>query len=100
VYRPKKKEEVVQNMDIDSEKATEHDVVQIANVNFDDKKKRPIVVGNPVKKIIPAANDHEASTSKSRYFLPKWCAPGLTCTQRRKLQRLRCYERKEKELEQ
>jgi hypothetical protein len=38
-----------------------------------------------------AANDHEASgnRSNSKYFLPRWCPPGLTHTQRRKLQRLK-----------
>jgi len=44
------------------------------------------------------ANDHKASSSSStsRYFQPRWCPPGLTRTQRRKLQRLRAQE---KELE-
>ena len=45
------------------------------------------------------ANDHEASSSssKSKYFQPRWCPPGLTRTQRRKLQCLRAQEKKEKE---
>jgi hypothetical protein len=46
-----------------------------------------------------AANDHEASGSNSKYFLLRWCPPGLTRTQRRKLQRLRFQEKREKELE-
>jgi hypothetical protein len=100
VYRPKKKEEVVQKMDIDSERTTELDQINTMHVALDDKNKRPIVEDNPVKKVVPAANDHEASTSKSQYFLPKWCPSGLTRTERRKLQRLRCHERKVKELEQ
>jgi hypothetical protein len=49
----------------------------------------------------PIANDHEASSSKGptppkenkpidpKYTQPMWCPPGLTKTQKRKLQRLR-----------
>jgi hypothetical protein len=50
---------------------------------------------------VVATNDHEASGSgsNSKYFLPRWCPPGLTSTQRRKLQRLRFQEKREKELE-
>ena len=45
------------------------------------------------------ANDHEASSSSltSNYFQPRWCPPGLTRTQRKKLQRLRAQEKKEQE---
>jgi hypothetical protein len=70
-------------MNIDLERATGCDVVQIntMHVTLDDKNKSPIVVNNTVEKIISAANNHEASTSKSQYFLPKWCPPGLTRTQ-------------------
>lgn len=89
-------------MNMDSERTTRHDVIQMdtIDVNLNDKTKGPIVEGNPVEKVVPAANDHEASSSRSQYFLTKWCPLGLTRTQRRKLQRLRCHERKEKELEQ
>jgi hypothetical protein len=66
--------------------------------------KRPVVLNNQV--VTPTqkgfvANDHEASRSKSRpeCFLPRWCPPGLTHTQRRKLQRLRLRKKREKELE-
>ena len=51
------------------------------------------------------ANDHEASSSnlkdqhKEKYFQPRWCPPGLTHTQKRRLQRLRRQEQKEKEAE-
>ena len=44
-------------------------------------------------------NDHEASSinSTSKYFQPRWCPPGLTHTQRRKLQCLRAQEKKDQE---
>ena len=44
-------------------------------------------------------NDHEASStsSTSKYFQLRWCPPGLTRTQRRKLQRLRAQVKKEQE---
>ena len=92
-------------MDIDFERTTGLDIIQIGtmNISLEDKAKGPILIGESVKKstsVISAANDNEASSSKSQYFLPKWCPPGLTRTQRRKLQRLRCQERKEKEAEQ
>lgn len=63
---------------------------------------RQIVSNNPVEKSVSGvsvANDLEASSSRSQYFLPKLCPLGLTRTQRRKLQRLRFQERKEEELE-
>jgi hypothetical protein len=46
-------------------------------------------------------NDHEASSSSSpaKYFQPRWGPPGLTRTQKRKLQRLRFQEKKEQEAE-
>jgi hypothetical protein len=65
--------------------------------------KRPIVPNNKVVTSTPkvAANNHEASgsSSNSKYFLPRWCPPGLTHTQRRKLQHLRFQKKREKELE-
>ena len=47
------------------------------------------------------ADDHEASsnTKISKYFQPRWCPSGLTHTQKRKLQRLRCQEKKGHEVE-
>jgi hypothetical protein len=74
------------------------------NVPVEGNGKRPVVPNNQVvtptqKKSV--ANDHEVSRSKSRpeCFLPRWCTPGLTHTQRQKLQRLRLCEKREKELE-
>ena len=94
-------------MDIDSERATDRDIIQIGTMDIPTEKcgKTPVVLDNQVvtstQKRYVAANDHEASGSKSHpeYFLPRWCPPRLTHTQRRKLQRLRFREKKEKELE-
>jgi hypothetical protein len=49
------------------------------------------------------ANDHEASSSnfkeqeKEKYFQPRLCPPGLSHTQKRRLQHLHHQEQKEKE---
>ena len=43
------------------------------------------------------ADDYEASSgaiTTLKYFQPRWCPSGLTRTQKRKLQRLRCQEKK------
>jgi hypothetical protein len=105
VYKPKIRDEEVQEMDIDPERTTNLDIIQIGtmNVPVEGSGKRPVVPNNQV--VTPTqkgsvANDHEASGSKSRpeCFLPRWCPPGLTHTQRRKLQRLRLREKREKEL--
>jgi hypothetical protein len=75
------------------------------DVHIGDDGKRPIVANNKVVtstlRVFAATNDHEASGSgsNSKYFLPRWCPPGLTRTQRRKLQRLRFQENREKEIE-
>jgi hypothetical protein len=103
VYKPKQREEV-QKMEVDPERTTSQDIIQIGSrgVPIGDGK-RPIVPNNKVVTSTPevAANNHEASrsSSNSKYFLPRWCPPGLTRTQRRKLQRLRFQEKREKEQE-
>jgi hypothetical protein len=105
VYKPKIREEEVQEMDINPERTTSLDIIQIGtmNVPIEGSGKRPIVPNNQV--VTPTqkesvVNDHEASGSKSRpeCFLPRWCPLGLTHTQRRKLQWLRLREKREKEL--
>jgi hypothetical protein len=72
-----------------------------------DAQKGPVIMEKPVnvsQKLV-LANDHEASSShlkdqdNEKYFQPRWCPPGLTHTQKRRLQRLRCQEQKEKEVE-
>jgi sugar/nucleoside kinase (ribokinase family) len=94
VYKPKQREEV-QKMEVDPERTTSQDIIQIGSMGvlIGEDGKRPIVTNNKVVTSTPevAANDHEASgsSSNSKYFLPRWCPSGLTRTQRRKLQRLR-----------
>ena len=67
-----------------------------------DAGTRPMIFGKSVNPSIQRpimANDREASSSSStsKYFQPRWCPPGLTRTQRRKLQRLRAQVKKEQE---
>jgi hypothetical protein len=106
VYKTKIREEEVPKTDVDPERTTSLDIIQIGmmNVPIEGSGKRPVVPNNQV--VTPTqkgyvANDHEASRNKSRpeCFLPRWCPPGLTHTQRQKLQRLRLCEKREKELE-
>jgi hypothetical protein len=72
VYKPKIREEEVQKMDIDPERTTSLDIIQIGMMNIPIKEsgKRPVVLNNqvvaPTQKGSVAANDHEASRSKSR----------------------------------
>jgi hypothetical protein len=90
-------------MEVDPERTTSQDIIQIGSmdVHIGEDGKRPIVSNNNVVTSTPgvftAANDHEASGSgsNSKYFLPRWCPPCLTRTQRRKLQRLRFQKKKE-----
>jgi hypothetical protein len=92
-------------MEVDPERTTSQDIIQIGSMDVPivEDGKIPIVPNNKVVTSTPkvAANDHEASgsSSNSKYFLPRWCPPGLTRTQRRKLQRLRFQEKRVKELE-
>jgi hypothetical protein len=105
IYKPKQKEEV-QKMEVDPKRTTGQDIIQIGSMDVPIRKdgKRPIGPNSKVVTSTPevvAANDHDASGSgsNSKYFLPRWCPPRLTRTQRRKLQRLRFQEKREKELE-
>jgi hypothetical protein len=92
-------------MEVDPERTTAQDIIQIGSmdVSIGEDGKRPIVPNNKVvtSTLEVAANNHEASgsSSNSKYFLRRWCPPGLTRTQRRKLQRLRFQEKKEREIE-
>jgi hypothetical protein len=94
-------------MEIDPERTTIQDIIQIGSmdVHIGGDGKRPIAPNNKVvastPEVFSVANDHEASGSgsNSKYFLPRWCPPGLTRTQRRRFQRLRFQEKREKEIE-
>jgi hypothetical protein len=104
IYKTKQKE-AVQKMEVDPERTTDQDIIHIGSIDvlIGEDGKRLIVPNNKVVTSTPevVANDHEASGSgsNSKYFLPWWCPPGLTRTQRRKLQRLRFQEKREKEPE-
>ena len=93
-------------MQVDSEKTTADDVVKIGDVNVvvKDVGKKPMVFGKSAqtdsqKRVL--ANDHEASSNGSvnKYHHPRWCPPGLSHSQKRRLQRLRRQEQKEQEVE-
>jgi len=83
-------------MQVDSGKTTAGDVVKIGDVNVvvKDVGKKLMVFGKSAqtdsqKRML--ANDHEASSSgsASKYNQPRWCPPGLSHSQKRRLQRLR-----------
>ena len=89
-------------MQVDSGKAPVADVVQVEDGKnkIQDAQKGPIIVEKSVdasQKLV-LANDHEASSSnskdqdKEKYFQPRWCSPGLTHTQKRRLHHLRHLE--------
>jgi hypothetical protein len=87
-------------MQVNSERTTTNDVIQIGDINLvvKDVGKLPIVIGDPVNPFVQKsvmANDHEASSINplEKYFQPRWCPPGLTRTQKRKLQHLRFQEK-------
>ena len=104
-YRIKKKEGEAQPMQVDSGKTITSDVVQISDVNVvvKDIEKRPMVFDKSVyprnQKRVMTDNHEASSSSTDQYSQPRWCPPGLTDTQKRKLQRLRRQEQKEQEAE-
>ena len=73
------------------------------NVVIKDVGKMPMVFGKYAKSDSQKqvfANDHEASSSSaSKYHQSRWCPPGLSHSQKRRLQRLRHQEQKEQEAE-
>jgi len=91
---------------LQTEKPKADPVVQIGDIKvvMQDKGKEPMVFGKSVNSLAqqPAmANDHEASGRKvaDKYHQLRWCPPGLTHTQKRKLQCLRNKEKKQQEEE-
>ena len=104
-YRIKKKEGEAQPMQVDSGKTITSDVVQISDVNMvvKDVEKRLMVFDKSVdprnQKLVMADNYKASSSSTDQYSQPRWCPPGLTHTQKRRLQRLRRQEQKEQEAE-
>ena len=89
-------------MQVDFGKATTDEIVKVGDVNvvIKDVGKKPMVFGKSVKtdsQKLVLANDHEASGSSSvnKYHQPRWCPPGLTHSQKRRLERLRRQVQKE-----
>jgi hypothetical protein len=101
VYRVKENKKEVQST-ADSEKIKADAVVQIVNIKvaITEAGARPMVLDKSVDTSVQRpimADDHEASSNSTttlKYFQPRWCLSGLTRTQKRKLQRLRCQEKK------
>ena len=90
---------------VDPEKIKTDAIVQIGDtkVAVDNVGKKLIIFGKSVNSLVQRpirTNDHQAgsSSSASKYFQPRWCPPGLTRTQKRKLQCLRIQEKKEQEI--
>ena len=105
MYHVKQNKKEVQST-TDSEKIKADAVVQIGNIKVavTESGTRPMVLGKSVDTSVQRpimADDHEASssTTTSKYFQPRWCPSGLTHTQKRKLQHLRCQEKKGHEVE-
>ena len=101
-YRIKEKKDKPVPMQVDSEKAPIVKVVQVESRKgkAQGAQEGPVIMEKPVnvsQKVL-LANDHEASSSnlkdqdKEKYLQPRWCPPGLTHTQKRRLQRLHHQE--------
>ena len=100
MYRVKENKKEVQST-ADLEKIKVDAVVQIGNIKVavNEAGARPMVLRKSVDISVQRpimADDHKASssTTTSKYFQPRWCPSGLTRTQKRKLQCLRCQEKK------
>ena len=106
VYCIKEKKEQVQSI-VDSEKIKADAVVEIGNIKVavNEAGTRPMVLHKSVDISVQRpimVDDHETSsgnTTTSKYFQSRWCPSGLTRTQKRKLQRLRCQKKKRQEAE-
>ena len=76
VYKSKIREEEVQKMDIDPERTTSLDIIQIGTMNVPVEKggKRPVVPDNqvmtPNQEGSVDTDDHEANKSRPECFLP------------------------------
>jgi len=82
-------------MQVGSRKATADEVIKVGDVNvvIKDVGKKPMVFGKSAQidsQKRALANDHEASSSSSasKYHQPRWCPPGLSNSQKRRLHRL------------
>jgi hypothetical protein len=78
---------------------TKEDIIKIGttDVVIQENNEGPMIFGksaNTGKEEDMAA----IKTAEPKYSMPRWCASGLTRSQKRKLQRLRAKESKEKEV--
>jgi hypothetical protein len=88
------------------ERTTTGDVIRIgtSQVKLGREFNGPIVIDDQIDTVMKdVAPDHEEEKANkivdSKYLQPRWCPPGLTRTQKRKLQQLRLAEMREKERE-
>jgi hypothetical protein len=88
------------------ERTTSGDAIQFSTsqVRLNEKFDGLIIIDDQVDTVMEdAVSDRgEEKTHKvvdSKYLQPRWCPPGLSCTQKRKLQRLWLAEMREKEQE-
>jgi len=97
-YCVKEKKNEPVSMQVDSKKAPAAKVVQVEDGKgkAQNAQEGPVIIEKRVnvsqKPVL--ANDHEASSSNSarKYHQPRWCLPGLSHSQKRRLQRLRHQE--------
>jgi ribosomal protein S2 len=88
------------------EKTTTDDAIQIGTrqVKLDREFNGPIIIDDQVdtvmEHVVPDRKEEKANKLvDSKYLQPRWCPPGLTRTQKWKLQQLRLLEMREKERE-
>ena len=79
-------------MEVDSGKTNAGKIVKVGDVNvvIKDVGKKPMMFGKSAQtdsQKCVLANDHEASSSgsESKYHQPRWCPPGLSYSQKRRL---------------
>ena len=79
---------------VDFGRTTADNVVKVGDVNvvIKDVGKKPMVFGKSAQidsQKRALANDHETSSSSSasKYHQPRWCPPGLSNSQKRRLHR-------------
>ena len=90
---------------VDPKKVKADVIVLIGDIKVvvEDVSKRLMVSGKSVnpsvqRLIMPNYHRANSSSSASKYFQPMWYPLGLTCTQKKKLQRLRFQEKREQEI--
>ena len=104
-YHVKEKKNEVQPMQVDPERTTTNNVIQIEDMDVvvNEVGKGPTVIGNSIdpsiQKLIMVSDHESSSSSTAKYIQPRWCPLGLTHTQKRKMQHLRFQEKKKQKAE-